>query len=118
MFPSMFVYVSSVLPFASAKYQLGIVPPSPIFDLCGPISFVFLSGVIGLVRGDDEISCWEFTYRPRAGDSGRDVVDVVEDYLGYPVTPPGKKWHDFVYTSGEIEIKEDLGSREAGIRLI
>ncbi|KAI5694064.1 hypothetical protein M8J75_010178 [Diaphorina citri] len=122
MFPSMFVYVSSVLPFASAKYQLGIVPPSPIFDLCGPISFVFvsgviglvrifslrgpisfvfLSGVIGLVRGDDEISCWEFTYRPRAGDSGRDVVDVVEDYLGYPVTPPGKKWHDFVYTSGD-----------------
>lgn len=56
-----------------------------------------------------EISAWEFTYRPRAGDSGRDVVDVVEDYLGHPVLPYGQNVTcDPLYTSGKEGVSDSL----------
>lgn len=43
---------------------------------------------------------WEFTFRPRAGDSGREKIDVVEDYLGYFPSPDGQGLNDILFTSG------------------
>uniref|UniRef100_A0A8D8T8Z9 AAA-ATPase-like domain-containing protein n=1 Tax=Cacopsylla melanoneura TaxID=428564 RepID=A0A8D8T8Z9_9HEMI len=89
--------VSNISSFKSRSFSLLLTP-------CLLILICFNPGVGADPGIGDDSDAWEFTYRPRAGDSGREPIDVVEDYLGYFPSPDGANMRDLtLFPSGEPE---------------
>ncbi|KAL1449842.1 hypothetical protein WDU94_002315 [Cyamophila willieti] len=96
-------YLNSVS-FVSSPVSFKTRYLSLIFVSCLIILTAFSPGIGADPGLGDDSDAWDFTYRPRAGDSDREPIDVVEDYLGYFPSPDGANMRDItLFPSGEPE---------------